>query len=318
METKKVTLLFPGQGSQYVGMGKRLQDCPEAWSYFRKADEVLNYSISKLCLEGPEDKLKLTENTQPAILTYSLALLNWAEKKLEKKLNIQRVLGHSVGEYPALVCAGALSFEDAVVAVHNRGKYMQEAVPVGVGKMIAVLMVPEEVVRQACEKSSSDTEKVAPANYNDPSQIVISGHALACDKAIEWIKNNYPNRFRSIELPVSAPFHCQLMETAATKLAHTFKEKIKFQSTKIPYIANINATEYGIGTNGETVQKNLIDQVVGSVMWTQSIQKLPSDTICIEMGPGKVLTGLVRKINPEIKVIPIDTDTSIEEIRNIL
>ncbi len=311
--TKSVTLLFPGQGSQYVGMGKNLDH-----SLFDKGNEVLGYDLKKLMHEGPEEELKLTHNTQPAILKHSLTLLNHLLPVLEKhNVKIDRVLGHSVGEYAALVAAGVISPYDAIHAVHLRGKFMQEAVPVGAGKMFAILKVPADVVTEACKQASRPGSEVMPANFNDPSQIVISGESEACLRAVNWLSENFKEAHRAMELNVSAPFHSSLMKPAADKLRDAFA-KFKWHENQIPYIANIDAKEYSSGTDPKMIIDNLYHQAYGPVLWTQSIEKLPSDTLCLEVGPGKVLMGLVRKINKNIKVISLDKDEAIAELENIL
>lgn len=314
--TKSVTLIFPGQGAQYVGMGKALEGEP-SYELFNKANEALGFSLSTLMFEGPEDDLKLTENTQPAILAHSVALFQKVKTILDEKgITIDRVLGHSVGEYAALVAAGVLSFEDAVKAVNLRGKFMQEAVPAGKGKMYAVMKVSEEMIRKACEEASTDTEKVMSANFNEPNQIVISGEANACDRAVKWLEENIEDPFRAVELKVSAPFHSSLMEPAAKKLNEAFGD-FNFSENKIPYVANIDAKEYPSGTSSETIKENLFKQVDGSVLWTQSIQGLADDTVCIEVGPGRVLMGLLRKINRNIKVISLDKDGAFEDVKEL-
>ena len=313
---KKLTLLFPGQGSQYVGMGNNLEN--EFKSYFTRADKVLGFSLSNLLENGPEDQLKLTEFTQPALVSHSYALF----KKLEtlaaaKGAKFERVLGHSVGEYAALAAAGAISFEDAVKAVNLRGKYMQEAVPEGQGKMFAMMRIDAESVKRACDAVSVAGCEVQPANYNEPGQTVISGKAEACEKAIKWAEENLETKFRAMELKVSAPFHSALMAPAAKNLAQSFSQ-FTFSSPKIPYIANIDAKEYDQHTSADVVKKNLIDQVCGSVLWSQSISRLSDDTLCVEVGPGKVLAGLVKKINPNIKVISLDSEGAFEELAGLL
>jgi [acyl-carrier-protein] S-malonyltransferase len=311
--TKSVTLLFPGQGSQYVGMGKDLDQ-----SLFDKGNEILGYDLKKLMHEGPEEELKLTLNTQPAILKHSVTLYNHLIEFLSKHdIKIDRVLGHSVGEYGALVAAGVLSPYDAIHAVHLRGKYMQEAVPVGKGKMFAILKVPAEIVEKACRESSQTGSEVMPANFNDPSQIVISGESEACARAVAWLSENYNEAHRAMELNVSAPFHSSLMKPAADKLKEAFTH-FKWNENKIPYIANIDAKEYGVGTNPETIINNLYHQAYGPVLWTQSIEKLPAGTVCVEVGPGKVLMGLVRKINKDIKVVCLDKDEALVELASVL
>jgi [acyl-carrier-protein] S-malonyltransferase len=313
-----VTLVFPGQGAQYVGMGQNLQSISECKNIFNIADNVSHQSISNLCFNGPEESLKLTENTQPAIVTHSVALFKRLETILkEKQINIDRVLGHSVGEYSALVASGALDFSDAVKAVHLRGKYMQEAVPAGKGKMYAILRVPSDIVAKACEQSSTQLCQVMAANFNEPTQTVISGHAEACEKAVKWIEENFDGRSRAMELQVSAPFHSSLMAPAEEKLSQ-YLTNVEFKSNQIPYIANIDATEYSSKTDGSTIKQNLVKQVCGSVLWSQSIASLPSDTVFIEVGPGKVLTGLNKKINKEFRTYALDTDTGFDGLMEFL
>lgn len=310
---KKVTLVFPGQGSQYVGMGKNLKSD----HYFKLADEALGYSIKNLCYEGPESDLKLTENTQPAIVTHSIALFEELKNILKSKdVQIERVLGHSVGEYSALVAAGAIDFKDAVKAVHFRGKYMQEAVPVGKGTMYAILKQPEKTIRDACMAASNPDSQVSPANFNEPNQTVISGEKLACERAIKWMEDITGARVKAIELQVSAPFHCALMKPAEIRLKSVL-DSIKFHSLSIPYMANVDAVEYALSTKPEKIRENLISQVCGSVLWSQSIQKLAPNTVIIEVGPGKVLAGLIKKINPEIKVISLDSETAWQEVESL-
>lgn len=313
---KSVTLIFPGQGSQYVGMGNNIQEIEICNNTFKTADDSLGFSISDLCKNGPEEKLKMTEFTQPAIVTHSIALFKRLKEILDEKgIKIDRVLGHSVGEYPALVAAGAIRFEDAVKAVNLRGKYMQEAVPAGKGKMYAVLRVPGEIVAKACTESSDEMEQVMCANFNDPTQVVISGHTGACEKAVKWLENNYEGRMMAKELPVSAPFHSSLMKPAEEKLAN-FLNTIEFKNNDIPYIANVDANEYS--TDGETIKQNLIKQVCGSVLWTQSMSTLPDETLCIEVGPGKVLTGLNKRINKTFKTYTLDTEASFAGLEEFL
>lgn len=313
---KKVTLLFPGQGSQYVGMGQNLEE--EFKSYFTKADKVLGFSLSSLLKDGPEEQLKLTEFTQPAIVAHSYALYKKLETLLSAKgSKVERVLGHSVGEYAALAAAGALSFEDAVKAVNLRGRFMQNAVPEGMGKMYAMMRIDADSVKKACDAVSVPGCEVQPANYNEPGQTVISGKAEACEKAIKWAEENLETKFRAMELKVSAPFHSALMAPAAANLQQAF-DQFTFNSPKIPYIANIDAKSYGTDTAPQVVQKNLIEQVCGSVLWSQSIAQLSDDTLCVEVGPGKVLAGLVKKINPNIKVVSLDNEGAFDELAGLL
>ncbi len=306
----KVTVVFPGQGTQYVGMGKVFS----GHSHFENANKATGFDLKKMMLEGPADDLKLTENTQPAIVAHSLMLFEKLEGFLKNKnITIERVLGHSVGEYAALAASGVMTFEDAVRAVHFRGKYMQEAVPAGKGTMYAILKQEEELVKFACEAASTSDEKVQPANFNEPSQIVISGDKFACERAIRQMEDKTQARVKAIELQVSAPFHCSLMKPAELKLKPVL-EKIDFKKLRFPYIANVDAKEYATDTNPEIIRENLLKQVCGSVLWTHSIQKLSSDTVIIECGPGKVLAGLIKKINPDIKVISLDTETGFAEV----
>ncbi len=311
---KSIAVLFPGQGSQYVGMGKDLDT-----DLFQKANEVLGFSLSTLCLEGPVEELKLTHNTQPAIVTHSVAIWNKLQNFLkENNQEASCVLGHSVGEYAALVAAGTLSFEDAVKAVNLRGKYMQEAVPVGAGKMYAVLRLSAEIVGKACEAATTAEEPVEAANFNSPEQVVISGSAQGCQNAIKWLEENSgEKRIRAMELPVSAPFHCSLMKPAEEKLA-AHLASLNFQENQIPYVANIDAKLYAKGTAGSVIRDNLIQQVCGSVRWLQSIQTLPKDTLFIECGPSKVLEGLVKKIRPEAQIVSLDTENSWETLKSLL
>ena len=316
---KSVTVLFPGQGSQFVGMGATLV-AENYFSFFKRADQALGYPLSHLSLQGPESELQMTTHTQPAILTYSIALFNKAQDRLrEMDMGIDRVLGHSVGEYSALVAAGALDFEDAVQAVALRGKFMQEAVPPGQGKMFAVLKVPQEEVERACQICSQPPESVvSPANYNEPRQIVISGHAQACERAVQWLGENISTPHRALELKVSAPFHCNLMKPVVENMRGELEKLTSWQNSTLPYIANIDAKEYGAGTAPATVKENLCRQIDGPVLWTQSIQRLPDDSICLESGPGSVLQGLVKKINRRIKVISLDKEDAFKEFEDAL
>ena len=311
---KQVILLFPGQGSQYAGMGKNLSDKGE---YFKRADKALGFSLSDLCFNGPLSELTLTENAQPAILTHSIACLEQIKPLLvAENIKIERVMGHSVGEYSALVACGVLSFEDALYAVRMRGKFMQEASGAGLGKMVACLRVPAQTVKQACENASEGNDLVVPANYNGPDQTVISGTATACDRAVSWLKEK-EKRFRAIELKVSAPFHSPLMRPAAEKLKGVL-EKLNFAENKIGLVANRNAQFYPPGTKAEVIRDNLIWQVTESVLWQQSMEELPQGVPCLESGPSKVLTGLAKKIDSDRMVFPLDEGNYGEQIAKIL
>ena len=303
---KSITLLFPGQGSQYIGMGERFSSSP----IFEMADNSLEFKLSEIIFKGPAERLNLTKNTQPAILTYSMVLFGELQKL---GLEIDRVLGHSLGEYSALVAAKAISFEDAVRAVYLRGQFMQEAVPEGMGKMYALLGALPENVTRACEEVGD----CIPANFNEPNQIVISGLAKSTDKVVELLKNLQPSGLRAMELKVSAPFHSPLMKPAAQKLEEAF-DSFSFKENTLPYIANIDSNEYSPGTSPSIIKRNLIGQVYSSVLWSQSFSKLPEDTLCVEVGPGKVLTGLARKINPKIQVIPLDSEDGFENLKKAL
>ena len=303
----KWAFLFPGQGSQYVGMGKDLKEnFKVAADVFAEADEALHEDLTKLCFEGPEDDLKLTRNTQPAILTVSIAALRVLQQ--ETGLVPAMTAGHSLGEYSALVASGALRFADAVAIVRKRGTFMQEAVPVGVGGMAAVLGMETDALEQIC-KESAEGQAVAPANYNCPGQIVISGHMEAVKRAAA--KAEAAGAKKVVMLPVSAPFHSSLMKPAAEKLGKAL-EAVTVQELKIPVLSNVEADFYP-GKND--VKRLLTEQVDHPVRWIEEMEKMVREGVdkCVEIGPGKVLNGLVRKISRETAIQSIENPDSIKE-----
>ncbi|HTP63844.1 MAG TPA: ACP S-malonyltransferase [Geobacteraceae bacterium] len=281
--------IFPGQGSQYPGMGKELAgNFKVAAETFAEADEILGFRLSRLCFEGPEGDLKLTANTQPAILAASVAALRVV--KTETPLNASFLAGHSLGEYSALVAAGALSFADALRTVRARGTFMQEAVPVGIGAMAAVLGVEADILDDIC-REAAEGEVVAPANFNSPGQIVIAGHAGAVARAMEIAKNR---GFRkSMLLPVSAPFHCSLMAPAGQRLAEVLTG-VCINPLEIPVVTNVEARP---NMDPERVKELLISQVSAPVLWEASVICIAGGDVgrFIEIGPGKVLSGLVKR-----------------------
>ena len=288
--THPIAFLFPGQGSQAVGMGKELAErFPVARQTFEEADEALGYSLSQLCFEGPEEQLGMTEITQPAILTSSVAAWRVLE---EKGLRPAFVAGHSLGEYSAHVAAGTLSFGDAVRTVRNRGKYMQEAVPVGVGAMAAVLGMDPERVSALCADAAQG-QVCEPANINSKEQIVISGSAAAVERAAKLASERGAKR--AVMLPVSAPFHCSLMKPAQDRLASDLQALI-FQNPSVPVAVNVDAA---LVTDAAASRDALVRQVTGSVKWEPSMRALIAEGVelFVEVGPGKVLSGLMRQID---------------------
>ncbi len=307
--TSSIAFLFPGQGSQYVGMGRELAALfPVAKETFDEADTALGYKLSQLCFEGPEDQLKLTETTQPAILTVSVA----AWRVLQSQgITPAYVAGHSLGEYSAHVAAGTLSFADAVRTVRNRGKYMQEAVPVGMGAMAAVLGMEIDHLREICEEAA-DHEVCQPANLNSPDQTVISGNKAAVERAAELAKARGAKR--AILLPVSAPFHCALMQPAQNRLAHDL-HALEFHDTQISVMCNVDAT---LVTTAHQSRDALIRQVTGAVLWDRSIRQLAKIGVqeFVEVGPGKVLCGLLRQIDRSLKCLNVEDEASLEKVLN--
>jgi [acyl-carrier-protein] S-malonyltransferase len=301
-----IAFLFPGQGSQSVGMGKDLAaNHAVARQTFEEADEALGYKLSQLCFEGPEENLKLTEITQPAILTVSVAAFRVLREKSPKP---NYVAGHSLGEYSAHVAAGTLKFSDAVRTVRNRGKYMQEAVPVGVGAMAAILGMTLDRVAEIC-RDAAQGEVCQPANINSPEQIVISGHTAAVERAIKLATERGAKK--AVSLPVSAPFHCALMQPAQDRLAIDL-QALNFQRPACPVVCNVDAA---LITETDAARSALIRQVTGSVKWDQSVRLLIERGVplFVEVGPGKVLWGLMRQIDRSKTCLTVGDEASLQK-----
>lgn len=302
----KIAYIFPGQGSQAVGMGKDLFDnFAASRAVFEESDDALGFSLSEMCFAGTAEDLALTANTQPAILTVSVAAFRAMEAEGFRLPDF--VAGHSLGEYSALVAAGALTFADAVRTVRKRGTYMQEAVPVGVGAMAAILGLPLETVEIACEEAA-EGEVCSPANINSPAQIVIAGNAEAVDRAIELLKQRGAKR--AIKLNVSAPFHCDLMFPAQERLAEDLAN-IEFRDLRFPIIENVTADA---NAKGERVREALTEQVSNPVRWAQSVETLLAEDVgtFVEVGTGKVLSGLVRQINRDVRSLNVENVESLK------
>ena len=300
----KTAFLFPGQASQYPGMGLELfQKFPLAKAVFDEADAALGFPLSKLCFEGSEDDLKLTENTQPAILTVSVA----AYRVLADKGAVpDYVAGHSLGEYSALVAADALDFADAVRLVRNRGRYMQEAVPAGEGGMAAILGLPPALVTEICRRAA-DGEVLAPANLNAPEQTVVSGTAAAVKRAVELASQSGAKR--AVLLPVSAPFHSEMMKPAEVRLEADLRG-VTFRDLKFPLVTNVDAEPV---ETADDAREALIRQVCQPVRWEESIREMTSlgVSLFIEVGPGRVLSGLLRQIDRSVRVTNVEDEASL-------
>ena len=295
-----VAVVFPGQGSQFVGMGKDFYDkFDEVKEFYSNADKALGYSLSDIMFNGPENDLKLTQNTQPALVTMSASIWSLIKDKVQPSF----FAGHSLGEYSAVYASGGLSFEETVKAVHNRGKFMQSAVPVGAGAMSAVLGLDEDTVSKVCAGISKANFIVEPANFNCPGQVVIAGSADAVAQAGEELKTAGAKRV--VPLPVSAPFHCSLMQPAKDAMAE-YLNNITINDLNIPIMNNVDAA---VEKTVADVKNALIRQVAGTVKWTQSVENMIAAgvTTFIEVGAGSVLTGLIKKINKTVETINIST-----------
>jgi len=300
----KLAFLFPGQASQYPGMGRELaENHPAARSVFDEADRALGFSVSDLCFTGSEEALKLTANTQPAILTVSVAAYRvLAENGVQPAF----VAGHSLGEFSALVAAGGLEFSDAVRLVRRRGEYMQSAVPEGVGAMAAILGLSPAQVAGIC-RQAADGQVVAPANLNSPEQTVISGHAEAVKRAVQLASADGAKR--AVILPVSAPFHSSLMQPAALRLEADLRAT-PFHPLRLPLVNNADAE---LTTSGDEARESLIRQVTLPVRWEESVRELIDQGVntFVEVGPGRVLTGLLRQIDRSIHVFNVEDEKSL-------
>jgi [acyl-carrier-protein] S-malonyltransferase len=300
----KVAFVFPGQASQYPGMGKELAErYATARAVFDDADKALGFSISKLCFEGNEEDLKLTANTQPAILTCSVAVFRvLAERGLEPDF----VAGHSLGEYSALVCAGSLKFPDAVRLVRKRGAYMQDAVPHGVGAMAAIMGLSHAVVADVCKRAANG-EICAPANLNSPDQTVISGHAGAVKRAVELASQ--AGAKRAVILPVSAPFHSGLMAAIEEKFGQDLRGA-EFSDLRVPLVTNVDADTI---TTGSEAREALIRQISMPVRWEESVRLLIDEGVntFVEVGPSHVLTGLLRQIERSVAALNVEDEKSL-------
>ena len=305
----KIAFVFPGQGSQFIGMAKDFYDhVPDAKKLFEEANDVLGYNLANICFNGPEETLKLTENTQPALLVHSTMALKMLR---ENGINSVLAAGHSLGEFSALVAAGALSFRDAVRLVRLRGQFMQEAVPVGVGSMAAIIGLPVETIQGLCDRVSSDSNLVQPANLNSPVQTVIAGHKESVDKVSKDALA--AGAKKAVLLPVSAPFHSALMKPAEVKLQKELEET-EFNDLSFPVINNFEAKPI---TKGKEARESLVKQVCSPVRWSETMQLIIDHKIntIIELGSGKVLSGLMKRFDKSIKCYQVgDRDSLLQTL----
>ena len=307
----QIAFVFPGQGSQSAGMGKALHDSFESVrAVFAEADAVLGFPLCQLCFQGPDEQLKLTENTQPAILAVSTAVFRVLS---DAGARPDFVAGHSLGEYSALVAANSLSLADALRVVRKRGTYMQESVPVGQGAMAAILGMTADQVEALCREASQG-EVLSPANLNTPSQIVIAGTEAAVGRALELAKSRGARK--AVSLPVSAPFHCALMQPAQERLAKDLGQ-ISFRNPEYPLINNADVAEV---RSSEGIADSLTRQVCSPVRWTESIQNLigAGVQLFVEVGPGKVLSGLIRQIDRTVKTANVEDPKSLEQTLEVI
>ncbi|KIH77380.1 [Acyl-carrier-protein] S-malonyltransferase [Geoalkalibacter ferrihydriticus] len=303
-----LSFIFPGQGSQYAGMGKDLaENFDVARRTFEEADEALEFRLSALCFAGPEDDLRLTENTQPAILAASVAALRVLQQ--ERDMAPDFVAGHSLGEFSALVSAGGMDFADALRTVRRRGRFMQQAVPVGEGAMAAIIGLDAAEVESVC-LAAAGPEIVSPANFNSPGQVVIAGHAAAVARAMELAKQKGAKR--ALPLPVSAPFHCALMAPAGKELDEVLSG-LNFKALRIPVVTNVEACP---NDQSERIRELLVAQVSAPVRWQESVEFMAEQGVkrFIEIGPGKVLSGLVKRIAKNVEIGNLEDSAGLQKI----